>query len=483
MLFNSFEFILIFLPVTFLVYFTLLYTGQTVIAKVFLGVASLVFYSWWNINYLPLILISIAVNYTFGAILTKSYKKSNRKSILTFGIVFNVGLLGYFKYTDFFLSTINSLVEKNFPLLHLALPLAISFFTFQQISYLVDIYRREIEGYKIYDYVLIVTFFPHLIAGPIIYYKEIMMELHKENYRVNVKNIAIGIFIFGIGLFKKVVIADSFSIWANQGYSHAFDLNFFEAWIASLSYTFQLYFDFSGYCDMAMGAALLFNIRLPINFNSPYKALNIQDFWRRWHITLGRFLTKYIYFPLGGNKRGLIRTYVNLLIIFLVSGFWHGAGWTFIIWGSLHGIAMLIHRMWKNSGRSLPKPLAWMITFLFVHFAWVFFRADSIESAFAVIKSMVVFNDSIWSYRFHSEGNSLLEIGQLLTIPHGTAISVLLIFFVIFLSIWYVPNSNEQKEKFKPTISRTILFVLVATVAIYISFNSNSNSEFLYFNF
>jgi len=302
-LFNSYEFIFFFLPAVFVIYFVLQYAGLSRLAKISLVLASLVFYSWWNISYLPLIMISVVINYAVGTYLGKTNKLGTRKSVLTIGIIFNVVLLGYYKYTDFFIETVNSLLKESFPLLHLALPLAISFFTFQQIAYLVDSYRYETKGYRLDEYMLFVVFFPQLIAGPIVHHKEVMSQFHNENSRLNAKNISLGLYIFGIGLFKKVMIADTFAIWANDGYKNAFDLNIVEAWIASLSYTFQLYFDFSGYADMAMGSALLFNIMLPINFNSPYKAVNIQDFWRRWHITLSRFLTAYIYIPLGGSAR------------------------------------------------------------------------------------------------------------------------------------------------------------------------------------
>lgn len=308
MLFNSYEFIFIFLPITFFVYFYLNSKRLTEIAKGFLVFSSLFFYSYWNVVYLPLILISMLFNYVIGNTLSKydnlnidiesnsnnslKVKRSisktfSKKSILIFGIVANVSLLGYFKYADFFIENFNLFAGSNVELLHLLLPLAISFFTFQQIAYLVDSYRNETKEYDFLNYALFVTFFPQLIAGPIVHHKEMMPQFANVRNKIkNYKNIALGIFIFSMGLFKKVVIADTFAKWANAGFDVAPTLNFFEAWATSLSYTFQLYFDFSGYTDMAIGIALLFNIKLPINFNSPYKALDIQDFWRRWHITL-----------------------------------------------------------------------------------------------------------------------------------------------------------------------------------------------------
>ena len=301
MLFNSYEFIFAFLPITFFIYFYLNSKRLTTASKAFLVFSSLFFYSYWNIAYLPLILGSMLFNYAIGNTLAKTKKEeSNKKtfsnkSILIFGIICNVSLLAYFKYADFFIENFNLISGTNFNLLHLLLPLAISFFTFQQIAYLVDSYRKETDEYDFLNYALFVTFFPQLIAGPIVHHKEMMPQFaNNRNMVKNYRNIALGIFIFSMGLFKKVVIADTFAVWANTGFDTATTLNLFEAWATSLSYTFQLYFDFSGYTDMAIGIALLFNIKLPINFNSPYKALSIQDFWRRWHITLSRFLRDYI---------------------------------------------------------------------------------------------------------------------------------------------------------------------------------------------
>ncbi|MFA7092700.1 MAG: MBOAT family O-acyltransferase, partial [Arcobacteraceae bacterium] len=349
MLFNSYEFIFAFLPLSFFIYFYLLNKRLIVGAKGFLVFASLFFYSWWNVAYLPLILISMLFNYIVGNSLNKKIHGANNqdknhvqstqviktkvssKTLLIVGIIANLSLLGYFKYADFFIENVNVISGVNIQPLNLLLPLAISFFTFQQIAYLVDSYRGETKEYDFLNYALFVTFFPQLIAGPIVHHKEMMPQFASTyNLVKKYKNIALGLFIFSIGLFKKVVIADTFAVWATAGFDHAQTLNLVEAWATSLSYTFQLYFDFSGYTDMAIGAALLFNIKLPINFNSPYKAQNIQDFWRRWHITLSRFLRDYVYIPLGGNKQSSFRTYSNLLATFVIGGLWHGAGWTFI---------------------------------------------------------------------------------------------------------------------------------------------------------
>lgn len=401
MVFSSWQFIIIFLPVCVIIYFCLNRWISATAGKAWLVLSSLFFYAYWDPRYLPLILGSIAFNYALGSVLAQSHVvqsasvanpllERNRRVALIIGIGANLLLLGYFKYTDFLITNVNVALETGFSLQQIVLPLAISFFTFTQIVYLVDSYRGTTTTYDLLNYALFVTFFPHLIAGPIVQHSQIMPQFAEAvRLRPNRDNIAIGLTVFGFGLFKKIALADTFAIWANAGFEADRALNFFEAWVTSLSYTFQLYFDFSGYCDMAIGASLLFNIRLPDNFYSPYKATSIQDFWRRWHVTLSSFLRDYVYIPLGGSRRSEFRTYVNLLITFLLGGLWHGATWMFVIWGALHGLALMVHRSWQSLGRPLPKPLAWLITFLFINFAWVFFRANSPEAAMRVVWGML----------------------------------------------------------------------------------------------
>ena len=474
MLFNSYEFIFAFLPITLFVYFYLNNKRLIIVARGFLVFSSLFFYSWWNITYLPLILTSMLFNYVIGTSLNKESEERNsykfsKKSLLSFGIVSNLALLGYFKYSDFFLENLNFTFGSNINLLHLALPLAISFFTFQQISYLVDSYRQETKEYDFLNYALFVTFFPQLIAGPIVHHKEMMPQFANSRNKVrNYKNIVTGLFIFSIGLFKKVVIADTFSVWATQGFDVATTLNLFEAWATSLSYTFQLYFDFSGYTDMAIGVALLFNIKLPINFNSPYKATTIQDFWRRWHITLSRFLRDYIYIPLGGNRKGEVRTYSNLLVTFILGGIWHGAGWTFVFWGFLHGMALVIHRAWSKLGFKLWSWLAWFITFNFINIAWVFFRAKEWDDAIKVLNGMLGFTN-LGSFK-----TLLLFTGDQID-----SLFTILLFFSTFILL-KLKNSNQLVDKFNFQISYILLMSFCFTFAL-ASFNKIS--EFLYFNF
>ncbi len=458
MLFNSYGFIFIFLPIVFTVYFILNKLQLIKWALLFLVAASLFFYSYWNINYLPLILFSVFFNYSIGSLL----HKKPLKWILGLGIAVNLSLLGYFKYAQFLTSNLDYFLGTNIALASIILPLAISFFTFQQIAFLVDSYKGTRQGHAFLEYVLFVTFFPQLIAGPIVQHNEMMPQFKSIHHKkINSRNIVLGLFIFFMGLFKKVVIADSLAVWATRGFDHQASLTFIEGWITLLSYTFQLYFDFSGYTDMAIGAALLFNIHLPVNFNSPYKAVNIKDFWNRWHITLGRFLGKYVYIPLGGNQNGKAQTYINLMIVFIISGFWHGAGWTFIFWGFLHGVAMVIHRIWTSLHIKMHRYVAWFITFQFVNVSWIFFRATTWGDALKVLQSMFSVDPLILSTIY-----SYKEI-----------ITGLMIVLVIVL---FTQNSLQRTEPFKAS---WITALFISFLAVFAVLSLDKVSEFLYFNF
>ena len=482
MLFNSYEFIFAFLPITFFIYFYLNKKNLNRLSQIFLVVSSLFFYSWWNIYYLPIILISMIFNYFIGNLLNKH--GNFKKTILTIGIIANLALLGYFKYRDFFIENFNLIFNTQTQLLNLALPLAISFFTFQQISYLIDSYRRETKAYNFLNYALFVTFFPQLIAGPIVHHKEMMPQFaNTHNKEINYQHLSMGIFIFNIGLFKKVIIADSFAVWASNGFDVATTLNFLEAWTTSLSYTFQLYFDFSGYTDMAIGVALLFNIKLPINFNSPYKANNIQDFWRRWHITLSRFLKEYIYIPLGGNRRGEFRTHTNLMATFILGGLWHGAGWTFLFWGFLHGLALVIHRIWSGFGFKLGSYLGWFITFNFINISWIFFRAKEWNDAIKILSAMFSLDNIVLPTFLESKLFFLqqynIEFGNFLTSIGGKRETLLWIIFAFITVLWF-KNSIERLENFKLNYRTAFLSATAFTMSV---ISLNKVSEFLYFNF
>lgn len=486
MLFNSYIYIFLFLPLVFVIYFYHIHKRLCEGSKAFLIVASLFFYSYWNLSYLPLMLFSILFNFTLAKNISSlnENKTISKKSLLIFGIAINLGLLSYYKYSDFFLANFNTIFGLQIELLHLALPLAISFYTFQQIAYLVDSYRNETKEYDFINYTLFVTFFPQLIAGPIVHHKEMMPQFYtKWNMALNYKNIVLGLFIFSIGLFKKVVIADSFAIWATNGFDIAQKLYFVEAWITSLSYTFQLYFDFSGYTDMAIGAALLFNIKLPINFNSPYKATSIRNFWRRWHITLSNFLKEYVYIPLGGNRKGHIRTYLNLFITFYLAGVWHGASWMFIIWGVMHGIAIIIQHIWEKFQIKIPTLLAWFITFMFINFSWIFFRAHNLDDAFKVLKGMLGFNGIVLPKILYSK----LQILGIENIPTGGFLSAiggskwtLLLLILSLIVLFAFKNSNELQKKFRPNVYYA-LFYLTITIPAFLKLGGYS--EFLYFRF
>lgn len=485
MLFNSYEFIFLFLPFTFFIYFYLNKKRLTELSKGFLVFASLFFYSWWNIVYLPLILVSMLFNYAVGKQLSKlTHTKGlvSKKNLLTVGIIANLALLGYFKYSDFFIENFNGVFGTDVPLLHLALPLAISFYTFQQIAYLVDSYRAETKEYDFLNYAVFVTFFPQLIAGPIVHHAEMMPQFANVRNKVkNYRNIALGLFIFSMGLFKKVAIADTFAVWATNGFDVAEKLEMIEAWATSLSYTFQLYFDFSGYTDMAIGIALLFNIKLPINFNSPYKALSIQDFWRRWHMTLSRFLKDYIYIPLGGNRKGETRTYINLFATFLLGGIWHGAGWTFVFWGTLHGLALMIHRAWQKLGMKLPTILAWFITFNFINITWVFFRAKEWDDALKVLHGMF-FGSIVLPVPLANKLSFLtpygVEFGNWLSGVNADR-ELFLWMIAAFVTTLFFKNSMQFRNSFKPNF-----FYMIATTLFFLSiFILYRKSEFIYFNF
>jgi len=495
MLFNSFEFILLFLPLVLIGYYLLNRSANASISKIWLVFCSLFFYSWWNISYLPLLLISIIYNYCTGILLGNSKSGRMRFILAMGGVVFNIALLGYYKYWGFIVFNTNTLFNTEYPLLHIALPLAISFFTFQQIAYLVDCYRGDVKESSFLNYMLFITFFPQLIAGPIVHHKEMMPQFDRhENRLFNFENQAKGVFIFSIGLFKKVILADTFAIWSTQGFNQVNELSMIEGWVTALSFVFQLYFDFSGYMDMAMGAALFFNIKLPLNFNSPYKALDIQEAWNRWHMTLGRFLYQYVYIPmnklmlkrvftpLGMKKQVMLRTNLSLILLFLISGIWHGAGWTFITFGLLHGIATVCHRIWKKAGLKLPRIPAWFLTFGFIVIAFTFFRAASITDALKVLSSMFGLNGIVLPVKFeglfaHIQIQNIIVFDNFTMINMSGAIKYLIIGFILVLCC---RNSVQLMEKFKPNVLYLIfsLFLL-----LYSLMNLTKVSEFLYFNF
>ena len=389
----------------------------------------------------------------------------------------NLAVLGVFKYADFFLGNLARLTADVPPLLHLALPLGISFFTFTQIAYLVDVFRRKAQEPVLANYALFVTFFPHLLAGPILHHSEMMPQFAEtSNKRPQWDHLAAGLFLLTIGLAKKVLIADTFAPIADAGFGTPATLSAPAAWLAVLAYTMQIYFDFSGYTDMALGAARLFNIKMPINFNSPYRATDIRDFWHRWHITLSRFLREYLYIPLGGNRGGATRTAVNLLATFLLGGLWHGAAWTFVIWGLLHGLAMVACRAWREFGRPLPDALAWALTFVFVMTTWVFFRATSLGAAVAMLQAMAGFNAApvatlAWLTSVEA------QLAAALVLPPAWTLVPPAIGLVV---VWRRANSNALAMRFRPGFANGAFVALALPICV---LQLARVTPFLYFNF
>jgi len=465
MLFNSYEFICLYLPITLVIYFFLNKKRLIIPARLWLVLCSLFFYSYWNPKYLPLLLGTILFNFYIGRILsTFLYNNLFKKSILIFGICANVGLLGYFKYTDFLLENYNFLFSSDVALQHIILPLAISYFTFQQIAYLVDSYQGRTSEHNLLNYSLFVSFFPQLIMGPITHHKEIISQFAEPfKTRLNYNHIALGLFIFSIGLAKKTLLADPLIGYGHAAFLQAQQLTMIEAWYAALSYTLAYYFDLSGYADMAIGIGKMFNITIPINFNSPYKARNFSDYWARWHVTLTRFLTWYLYVPLGGNRKGPSRTYINIMLTFLVSGIWHGAGWTFIVWGIMNGIWVVAAQIMKNLNLQLNFYLARLLTLLGIVIGWIFFVSNNFSDAFYVTRTLFDINALVFAELPHAN------------FYYQTPFIVVGLFITLFLK-----NSHEMAQNFKPNLkyaAYTSILFIVSMITL------SENVEFLYFQF
>lgn len=488
MLFNSYIFIFLFLPITLLLYFSLNRFNRYKTAKCVLIIASLCFYGYSNINYLYIIITSILVNYLINRIFRKIKRKSYRILTLITGLAFNLGMIIYFKYYDFIIESINNIASTNFNLINVMLPLGISFFTFQQIAYIVDSYKGLVKDYTLLDYSLFVTFFPQLISGPITLYSELIPQFEDEkNKKFNSENFSKGLMAFSFGIAKKVLIADTFAIAANYVFGNPNDPNTTNLILGMLSYTFQIYFDFSGYCDMALGIGYMFNIKLATNFNSPYKSYSIGEFWKRWHMTLTRFFTTYIYIPLGGSRKGKIRTYINVFIVFLVSGIWHGANFTFILWGILHGLASILNRIFKNTIEKTNAVFNWITTFLFINFTWIFFRANTITDAINMIKHILKLNfgpidPEITSAFALPELTGMADLFNMKgwIAENYSSLYLLLFFAFAFFAILCMKNTSERVDDFKPNF-RTATISAILLVASIVSLSGVST--FLYFNF
>lgn len=496
MLFYSFEFMYIFLPIVCIGSYALakLPEDYRKLNLLWLIACSLFFYGWWEQSYVLLILISIAFNYSVG----KYLRTARHRWIFICAVSFNILLISYFKYLGFFTEIVNAFLGNDIHIGAVVLPLAISFFTFQQIAWIVDCYtgKRSDSEPDFVEYTLFVVFFPQLIAGPIVHHGEIIPQFHVSNLgRFQIENFTAGISIFIIGLFKKVVVADNIAPAANIIFDGALWTQTYgvvDTWIGSLAYSLQLYFDFSGYADMAIGLGLMLNIRLPVNFESPYKACSISEFWRRWHMTLSRFLRSYVYIPLGGNRKGVIPTYCFLLITMLLGGLWHGAGWTFVIWGGLHGVSLVINQLWsKYSPWTLPKLFSWLLTFLLVMLALVVFRSYNMEVAVRILSAMFS-----------------LGVGSSAAAEFSTLSLWLIV--LAFLSVLLLPSTRWlMRKKFVPieydrnVISSTsilhlkkldaisidwtpqwLLFLIcLAVLSIYTLLDTSTIQEFIYFQF
>ena len=478
MLFNSPIFIFVFLPIVIFTFYFVGRRGYHRAAIAWLVLSSLFFYGWWNPAYIMLLLVSIICNYSFGLWIIKAGVKQEvirQKRLLIVAVAANLLLLGYYKYANFFLSSVNSLTGSHLSLGEIILPLGISFFTFTQIAFLVDAYQDKVKKHNLLNYVLFVTYFPHLIAGPILHHKEMMPQFeNKQILDFRLQLFVVGLSIFFIGLFKKVIIADTIAAYAtpvfNAASSGSTSITFFSAWGGALAYAFQLYYDFSGYSDMAIGISLFFGIRLPLNFYSPYKATNIIDFWRRWHMTLSRFLRDYLYFALGGNRKGKARRYINLMVTMLLGGLWHGAGWPYVIWGGLHACYLMINHAWRSlcgTTRLNQDSMSWIgrwfarvLTFLAVTVAWVFFRAESIDAALKVLRGMTGLNgfilpspllpilNHVGSLGTYLDDQGLKFIRDPVFDQWGYPLLLILLAFT-----WFAPNTQQFTARYKPTVS------------------------------
>ena len=492
MLFNSYIFIFAFLPLVLLGYYWINHRGYLRAGKIWLLASLWLFYGWWNPIYLPLLLGSILVNYKI-ALKIQSYGRSRevippKKRLMVLAVVLNVSLLAYYKYMDFFIFNANLIPGIEFDYLHLALPLGISFFTLQQIAFIVDCYRTGLKEGSPVDYALFVSFFPQLIAGPIVHHREIMPQFEAiDNRRFFASGFALGTFVFSIGLFKKVVIADSFEILVNQGFDSATTLNLLEAWLVQYSYTFQLYFDFSAYSDMAIGLALMFNIELPINFRSPYKGTSIINLWQRWHITLTRFINTYVYKTILRSfdeitfKAGMVASFLAMV----VSGIWHGSAWTFVVFGVLNGLAIVVNHLWRKTGIKMPSWLGWFITFHFFSFTLVIFRATSWSDVSKIYSGMLGFGDNVLAVSAAKLMGSDapwffgLAANQAQRNDWATwALSFMVALFIAIVAL--APNSMDMKDSFKPT-KRVLL--LQAAIFVFSVMMISRASEFLYFQF
>ena len=503
MLFNSYIFIFLFLPVVLLGWYGCNHYHQYKLANLFLAGMSLWFYGYFNVSYLAVILISIGLNYTLSFLLTLIHEDTmHRKALyrigLFSGIGLNLGILFYFKYYDFFIENMNYVFHTDYTLKHILLPLGISFFTFQQLSFVIDRCLGKSKHYSLLNYVTFVTFFPQLIAGPIVLYKEMIPQFEDlSRRRFDASSFAHGIYLFVLGLAKKVLLADTFALVANYGFAQTFSLDSLSTVAVILAYTFELYFDFSGYSDMAIGLGRMFHIELPVNFNAPYRSCSIKEFWQRWHITLSRFFITYVYIPLGGSRKGRARMLLNTFLVFLLSGLWHGAAWTYVAWGAMQGLLVV----WDNlgiigiSGREEKRParfhippwLGWIFTFSLFNLSLFFFRSQSMAGAIQLFKNLFSgsYNGKIYEIAAQLDISELYVVKQMFDLAapdfvrHLYLVFLLLLFALSFFLV-FRPTAYERTARGELTSQRCWLICILFVWCIV---SLSQVSTFLYFNF
>ena len=481
MLFNSHIFILLFLPISLITFYVLGRYNNPKRSVIGLFVLSMVFYAYNKPVYLLILLFSLIVNWGIYSWLNAT-QDNYRKMILMLGVAINIGLLGYFKYVDFIIANVNYFCKTECSQIGVALPLGISFYTFQQIAFIVDAYKGKVKNVDFGEYVTFVTFFPQLIAGPIARQDDLVQQIRKSaKTGLNWENLYKGLIMFSLGLTKKVVIADAWGKGVNYSMQYLKEMNLWLALLTMIAYTFEIYFDFSGYCDMASGLAKMFNIDLPVNFNLPYRAKSVREFWQRWHMTLTSFLTEYVYIPLGGSQKGRIRTYVNVMIVFAISGLWHGASWTFVLWGILHGMATVIERMiGEDKLRKVPLIIRWCGTFIFINVTWMIFKIETFEDVRVYFHAFLNSNRSPVS-------STIIEVGycpyyvQQIVYRLGFDPMVFVLFGVM-ISLFLAVKINT-KEFVDNLYKKKISVVICSAILIWCVLNFNTESVFLYFNF
>ena len=494
MLFNSAIFVFAYLPIVWIGYLVAQRLPWARAGIAWLGIASLFFYGWWNPAFVPLLLVSIVANYGVGRLLDPTVwnaSERSRKALLIAAVSANLAALGYYKYANLLSSSFGSVTGIATPVFDVLLPLGISFYTFTQIAYLVDTWSARRAEKSFSAYLLFVTFFPHLIAGPVLHHSEMMPQFLGGTRGVRLALAMEGLAFFACGLAKKVLIADSVAPTANRAFMLAQTdaLGLVDSWFGALAYTVQIYFDFSGYSDMAIGLGLLFGIRLPLNFNSPYKATSIIDFWRCWHMTLSRFLRDYLYIPLGGSRQGPTRRQVNLMLTMLLGGLWHGAAWTFVVWGGLHGAYLQVNHAWRHVVGKSPrlqallarhalawKLFAWALTFAAVVVAWVFFRAESFTAAANMLAGMFAASRTLDAQLVDGHTAFYLVLGLAIAFLARNSQQLLTGAFDRLMA----PGRLFAHPFFQGSPAGALLFLIVSLTIISISWGTN---EFIYFNF